>query len=69
MWSSGLGQKCEKEKHKDDKDSQADPEADHYRVYKIVRKRNEIQDRISGDISTQYSDNTTSLQNVQSWKS
>lgn len=59
MWSSGLGQKCEQKKHKDDKDSQADPEADHYRVYKT---KNQIQDMMndgSDDKSTQYSGNTT----------
>lgn len=37
MWSSSLDQKCEQEKHADDKDSQADPKADHYRVYKMKK--------------------------------
>ncbi len=62
MWSSGLGQKREQEKHEDDKDSQADPEADHYRVYNTKkRSKCKIQDMMnddSDDESTQYSGHT-----------
>lgn len=46
MWSSSLGQKCEQKKHKDDEDGQADPEADHYRVYKI-RFKHKTQDMMN----------------------